>query len=322
MQNLPVRLISKSSTQEVNVARVLQAPNFQQCPAELEQIQTITQEEKQIGPKKIKTMISSRRSKREAPIPEYLLRADTKNRRKTWKGRSEASGRYAIMILEKQEAKLVLVDHWYKFTPQLGNADVEPETEFELGKRKREEQDKQLFKDVFGEDSEEETRPKKVPAVRVQKDTKREDLDYNEQVDDDEADWEEEEEEEKQEEPVMQQPLSSSGKELQKMLAKSSYKEEESGSSMGLSEEESEAEEVTMHSVVNELMRMGKPKLSEFISECRKKFRVEDNWRKRLTDILREVAEIERQGDTEYIVLKEYYKRSMPTHGARIHFHN
>ena len=70
----------------------------------------------------------------------------------------------------------------------------------------------------------------------------------------------------------------------------------------------------------NELMRLGRTTLKDLISECTKKFKFENNLKITLSDIIREIGEISGNGEKAEVMLKEEYKRSMPSFGVRIHF--
>ena len=181
----------------------------------------------------------------------------------------------------------------------------------------------QLVKEVLGEDSDEDNPRKKVrisKKTEEDNDNAKEGMDFSDEFTDDDEIIDEEEEPEK---AALQHGLSNSGKELQKVLLDNksdTLNDSDDSSGIGLSDDESVKEGISKQAVINELMRLGRTTLKDLISECTKKFKSENNLKVVLSDIIREVGEISGNGENSEVVLKEEYKRIMPTFGVRIHF--
>lgn len=322
MKSYQYRILPKHPGTEVNIARILQPIDFSQCKVEIEETKTVQDEKKHEGPRKSSVSVSSRRSKKDEKISEYTLKCMNNEKAKSWQGKSDESSKYAILIFDGTEVRVVLTDHWYKFSPIFSAVNLEVDSELKLGKVKRQREDAQLVKEVIGEDSDEDKTKKKIRVERKPRedDANKEGMDFNEEFDDDEEAIDEEEE---LEEAALQHGLSNSGKELQKILIdKKSESLSESGDSsdIGLSDDESSREGINKQAVINELMRLGRTTLKDLISECTKKFKYQNNLKILLSDIIRDVAEISGTGENSEVVLKDEYKRVMPSFGVRIHF--
>lgn len=329
MISYPLKVLPKNPGTEVNISRILQTIDFSNLEVEIEEIKEHKPEEVKLeGAKKIQARVSGRRNKIPTKIAEFSLKAQDKTRKRSWLGRSEESNKYAILVFDGKEASLVLTDHWYKFSPLNNVVKIQAEEEIKIGKAQRIRQEKQLVTEVFGEDSEEEVgKPrKKVHLTTIEEEEYgKEGMDFDEEFPDDEEDNEEEENKETKDSAALQHKLSNSGKEIQELLLETKSATSESGgdsSDIGLydSEEELKEDKVTKQLVINELMRLGRVTLKELISECKKKFKNEGDWIESLTKIVREVTEIEGQGENAYVTLKEEHKRFKPAHAERIHF--
>ena len=322
MKAYQYRIISKNAGAEVNIARILQPIDFSQTKVEIEESKQVQDDKKTDGPRKSSASVGSRRSKKEEKISEYILKCQSNDRVKSWQGRSDESSKYAILVYDGTDVRIVLTDHWYKFSPIFQTVNLEVENELKLGKVKRQREEAQLVKEVLGEDSDEDKPQKKIHTAKQAKedDENKEGMDFNEEFDDDEEVVDDEEE---LEEAALQHGLSNSGKELQKVLLDNkSESHEESGDSsdIGLSDDEGSREGIDKQAVINELMRLGKTTLKDLISECTKKFKYQSNLKVILSDIIRDVGEINGTGENAEVVLKDEYKRVMPSFGVRIHF--
>lgn len=323
MKTYPLKVIPKSSGSEVNIARLLQPIDFSNTKVDLEESKTILEEKKIEGPIKSSVQVSSRKATKDEKISEYTLKASKSDKTKTWLGKSDESGKYAILVYDDNEVRVVLADHWYKFSPIFQAVNINPEKSVEIGPGKRQKEEEERNKEIFGEDSEDD-KPKKKQNVRVRNQDDefvREGIDYNDEFTDDEGSGDDDDKE-KSEEHAMKQSLSNSGKEIQKLMMKKNPSDDESASSsdIGLSEEESDKEGINKQAVINELTRLGRCKLGELISECKKKFKNEANMLYTLTGIIKEVAIVSGVGENSDVMLKEEYKKSMPSFGVRIHW--
>jgi hypothetical protein len=326
MKEYSYKVIAKNPGTEVNVARLLQPVDFTNLKIEIEESKEQLEEKKIEGPRKGSVSVSSRRTRKEDKAPEYLLKCQTGERIKSWLGRSEESSKYAILVFDGVNVRMVLTDHWYKFSPIFQNVKVEGNKELTLGKVKRQKEEAELEKEVLGEDSEED-KPKKKPKVRRRREedeneSGKEGMDYNDEFTDDEE-VVEDDEKEKSEEAALKHDLSISGKEMQKVLLETKNESgEESGDSsdIGLSYDEEELEGINKQAVINELMRLGRTTLKGLISECTKKYKSENNLKNILSEIIKEVGDISGTGESAEIVLKDEYKKTMPSFGVRIHF--
>ena len=323
MKTYQFKISPKIPGTEVNIARMLQPMEFSQLKVEIEESKTIVDEKKFEGPRKSSVSVSSRRMKKEEKISEYILKCQVNDKTKTWLGKSEESSKYAILVFDGQEVRIVLTDHWYKFSPIFSSVNLEEDKELKLGKVKRMREEAQLVKEVLGEDSDEDNPRKKVrisKKTEEDNDNAKEGMDFSDEFTDDDEIIDEEEEPEK---AALQHGLSNSGKELQKVLLDNksdTLNDSDDSSGIGLSDDESVKEGISKQAVINELMRLGRTTLKDLISECTKKFKSENNLKVVLSDIIREVGEISGNGENSEVVLKEEYKRIMPTFGVRIHF--
>lgn len=324
MKSYHFKVIGKAPSSEVNIARLLQPVDLTSNRVEIEEYKPAIEEKKIEGPQKSSVSVSSRKSKKEEKISEYSLRYSNNEKSKTWLGKSEESGKYAVLVYDGNEVKIVLADHWYKFSPVFQAVKVETEKELKIGIGKRQKEEAELVKEVLGEDSDEEKPVKKqhVATKREDDDSGKEGIDYNDEFTDDEE-VVDDDDKEKSEEAALKHGLSNSGKQIQKLILNdksNSFEESGESSDMGLSDEESDKEGINKQAVINELIRLGRTKLGDLISECRKKFKTEAGMMSILTAIIRDVAEISGTGENADVILKEEYKRSMPSFGVRIHF--
>jgi hypothetical protein len=324
MKSYQYRFIQKTPGTEINIARMLQPVDFSQLKVDIEESKLIQDEKKSEGPRKSTVSVSSRRFKKEDKPTEYSLKCQINEKTKSWLGKSEESSKYAVLVFDGQEVRILLTDHWYKFSPVFSTVNLEVDKELKLGKVKRQREEAQLEKEVLGEDSDEDKVHKKPHIVskdlEEDNDNAKEGMDFNEEFTDDEEVVDEEEE---LEEAALQHGLSNSGKELQKVLLDNkseSFEESGNSSDIGLSEDEGSKEGINKQAIINELMRLGRTTIKDLISECSKKFKSEPNLKLLLTDIIREVGEITGTGENAEIVLKEEYKRVMPSFGVRIKF--
>lgn len=324
MKKYQFKVIPKSPLTEVNIARLLQPVDFNSNKVEIEEYKPALEEKKIEGPQKSSVSVSSRKSKKEEKISEYTLRCSSSEKSKTWLGKSEESGKYAVLVYDGNEVKLVLADHWYKFSPVFQGVRLEQEKELKIGIGKRQKEEAELVKEVLGEDSDEEKPKKKihVPTKRDDDDSGKEGIDFNDEFTDDEE-IVDDDDKEKSEEAAIKHGLSNSGKQIQKLILNeksNSYEESGESSDMGLSDEESDKEGINKQAVINELIRLGRTKLGDLVSECRKKFKTEAGMMSILTAIIRDVAEISGSGENADVILKEEYKRNMPSFGVRVIF--
>lgn len=324
MKKYQFKVIPKSPLTEVNIARLLQPVDFNSNKVEMEEYKPAVEEKKIEGPQKSSVSVSSRKLKKEEKISEYNLRCSNNEKTKTWLGKSEESGKYAILVYDGNEVKLVLADHWFKFSPVFQGVRVEQEKELKIGIGKRQKEEAELVKEVLGEDSDEEKPKKKarVPNKRDDDDSGKEGIDFNDEFTDDEE-VVDDDDKEKSEEAAIKHGLSNSGKQIQKLILNeksNSYEESGESSDMGLSDEDSDKEGINKQAVINELIRLGRTKLGDLISECRKKFKTESGMMGILTGIIREVADISGNGENADVILKEEYKRNMPSFGVRVIF--
>jgi hypothetical protein len=324
MKKYPFRVIPKASGSEVNIARLLQPIDFSSSKVEIEEAKTITEEKKVEGPIKSSVQVSSRKITKDEKITEFTLKASKSDKVKTWLGKSDESGKYAILVHDGNEVKIVLADHWYKFSPIFQGVNLGTEKSVDIGPVKRQKEEDERNKEIFGEDSEED-KPKKKRPVRTRNDddeSAKEGIDFDDEFTDDEEVLDDDDKE-KSEEAAIKHNLSLSGKEIQKFLMTdkgASGDESGSSSDIGLSEEESDKEGINKQAVINELTRLGRCKLGELISECKKKFKNENDMMHTLSNIIKEVAVISGTGQNADVMLKEEYKRSMPSFGVRIHW--
>lgn len=328
MKSYQYHVISKNSGTELNIARMLQPVDFSENRVEIEEFKPPIDEKKALdGPRKSSVSVSSRRFKKEEKITEYLLKCQVKDKIKTWHGKSDESSKYAILVYDGSEVRIVLTDHWYKFSPVFQSVNLEVDKELKLGKQKRQKEEAELVKEVIGEDSDEDKPHKKVHIVRKtveEEESGKEGMDFDEEFpDDEEVVDEDDDDKEKSDKAALKHKLSLSGKQMQKALKNKSESSEESGDSndIGLSDDdEREKEGINKQAVINELMRLGRTTLKDLISECTKKFKIENNLRVLLSDIIREVGDISGTGENAEVVLKDEYKKNMPLFGVRIHF--
>jgi hypothetical protein len=333
MNTYKVRVNPKGSS-EVNICRVLQGLDFLQSGAELEELKQTSQSKTQEGPQKSEAYIKSRLQRDQKVIPEFVMKSDKQGKKRTWRGRSDESGKYAIMYWDNNELKMFLVDHWYKFCPIISETPelrAEVPKEIALGSEKRKRDEQRITQEIFGEDSEEEVAPTKRrrQVIAEDDDTKAaEGMDYDDVFDDDEGEILSDEEEQI-ESTVVRNRLTESGRELQKVLdieAEEESPEDISGEDdLGLysSDEEPPAQiPFNQQGLVNELLRLGKVKLAELIAAIRRKFNIasDNNWFNHLQNMLRDVADVCEENGEAFVLLKEEYKKTMPSHGARIHF--
>ena len=333
MNTYKVRVNPKGSS-EVNICRVLQGLDFLSTPVELEELKHTSQQKIQEGPQKSEAYIKPRLQRELKVIPEFTMKTDKQGRKKTWRGRSDESGKYAIMYWENNELKMFLVDHWYKFCPVISDT-PEPKSEaskdIAIGSEKRKRDEQMITREIFGDDSEEEAAPTKRPRqfLGEDDDTKAaEGMDYDDVFDDDEGEILSDQEEQP-ESTVVRNRLTESGKELQKVLdieAEEETPEVTSGEDdLGLysSDEEPPAQiPFNQQGLVNELLRLGKVKMTELVAAIRRKFNIasDTNWFQHLQNMLRDVADVNEENGEAFVLLKEEYKKTMPSHGARIHF--
>jgi hypothetical protein len=310
---------------------MLQPVDFTQNRVEIDEYKPPNEEKKIEGPRKSTVTVSSRRAKDEDKPTEYTLKCHINDKPKTWLGKSEESSKYAVLSFDGNEVRIVLTDHWYKFSPIFHSVSFEKDSEkdknigkdIKIGKIKRQKEEAELVKEVIGEDSD-EGEPKKRPRLpRKMKSTDSggEGMDFSEEFADDEEIVNDDIEE--TEETALKQSLSMSGKELQKVLLQENYKsssDDDDSDSIGISDSESDREGVNKQAVINELMRLGKTTLKDLIAECSRKFKNEVSLKQQLSDIIREISEITGTGENAEIVLKEEYKKVVPSFGVRIHF--
>jgi hypothetical protein len=283
------------------------------------------------GPMKSEGRVTSRKVKDEMQRPPSYMMKVTNKRLKSfkWNGVSEETGRYAVLVKERDELMLVLCDHWYKFTRCQELMVIEPAKEVKVITKKEREKAREdlVTRQVLGDDSEVEdtdTRPRKTRVQRSdEEDAGKEDMDYDPEFADDE-----ESKASSDESGVVAvakaTKLSNSGREIKKAIGSESEDSnslEGSDYGLSLSEEEPQLMKLTKDAVVNELMRLGKVTMGEFVTEYKSKFKTEDKrWLEELKQILLEVADLHNEGNEKYLLLKEAYKRSMPKHGKRIYF--
>lgn len=194
MSNYQIALQSKGLN-ECNVARILQSVDFgTDSDVYMEQLKNEAVQAAHDGPIKSEGKVSCRKKKEEALKPtEYLLKA-TNKRLKTfkWNGVSEETGRYAVMFQDRNELKLILCDHWYKFTRCQETAPSTPAKELAvLSKKERERlRELQVVRQNLENESEglDEGPPKRTrrKLASDEEEAAREGLDFDEEFTDDE----------------------------------------------------------------------------------------------------------------------------------------
>lgn len=331
MASYRVNLQSKGPS-ECNIARILQAVELgPESDVSMEEVRTEVAPVVHDGPMKSEGRVSSRKSKDDFIRPtEYSMKA-TNKRQKTfmWNGVSEETGRYAVLVRERDELKMILCDHWYKFSrcQELVQQPIPTKEMNVISKKEKEKlREEQVSRQVLGDDSEEdESKPKKKRRVQAsdEEDEGREGMDFDQEFTDDE-----ESKISSDESDVVTvakaTKLSNSGKEIKRAIDSDSDSFASSGGSdigLNFSDEEPQLLQLTKDAVVNELMRLGKVTMTDFVKECKTKFKAEDRrWREELKQILLEVADLHKEGTDLYLLLKETFKRSIPKHGKRVYF--
>mmetsp|Transcript_26126 Transcript_26126/g.46467 ORF Transcript_26126/g.46467 Transcript_26126/m.46467 type:complete len:334 (-) Transcript_26126:2182-3183(-) len=328
MASYRVTLKSKG-TSEVNVARILQAVDFSSTnEVFMEEVRPETVTVVHEGPIKSEGKVSSRRNKdaMQRP-PEYMMKV-TNQRLKSfkWAGVSEETGRYAVLVKDRDELKMILCDHWYKFTRCQELIQPAPAKEVSVLSKKQKEKIREelVSRQLLGDDSEgedAEKRPTKKPKRREsdeEAEEGREGMDFDREFTDDE-----ESKLSSDESDIVQVPkatrLSESGKEISRAIMSDS----DSIDSLDFesSEDETLLLKLSKDAVVKELMRLGKVTMTEFVSECKSKFKQDDRrWLDELKQILSEVADLHKEGSENYLLLKESFKRSIPNHGKRVFY--
>jgi len=327
------RLKGKAKSKgEVNIARLLQLSESAMLQtAELRVVQTV--DPLPIDkPQRTEGTVSSRKRNREEPKPtEYELKARTPGPKgdkiSLWRGRCEDSGHFAVAYVEGSEVRLSLVDHWYKFSRLQESAKpAEAEAVQERGPMTRDEKLAEAFgqKELEGRGK----RERKKVKEEENEDSLGEEMDFNPEFEDDDDAVDDE--------PVDLPPVSldrthkltKSGKQLEKALnvEKLIPSSPSSSDSMGLEDSSDDNQEpakavLSKEAFINEMIRLGKVTKRMLEESLQSKFTLKDQAEKltlskfvtKLTDELREGREV-------YYVLKDEYKRLMPSHAARVQF--
>lgn len=323
---------AKSKT-EVNIARLLQLSETAVLQnAELKALQTV--EPPPIDkPQRTEGTVTSRKRSREPPKPtEYELKSRTPGPRgdknSLWKGRREDSGHFAVAYLDGNEVRLSLVDHWYKFSRVLEpTKSGEGEEAQEKGPMNREEK----LAEAFGMKQQEERgkrERKKGKEEDEEEDAMGEEMDFSPEFEDDDEAVDDEPADLPQSQPDRPHKLTKSGKQLEKALnvEKFSPSSPSSSDSMGLDDSSDDNAEpakapLSREAFINEMIRLGKVTKRMLEESLQAKFNLKDqSTQQQLSGFVKKLTDEMREGGEVYYVLKDEYKRLMPSHAARVQF--
>lgn len=318
---------------EVNVARIMQLSETNTLQtAEIKPVQVTEPPLLVDKPQKTEGTVTSRKRNREEPkLIEYELRTRTATckgeKTSLWKGRCEDSGHFAVAYLDGNEVRLSLVDHWYKFSRILEPMrSGEGEEVQERGLMNRDEK----LAEVFGMKEQENRvrRERKKTKEREEEESLGEEMDFNPEFEDDD--------EALDDDPMDLTPtpldrphkLTKSGKQLAKALnvEKMSPSSPSSSDSMGLDDSSDDNAEPTKaqlskEAFVNEMIRLGKVTKRMLEESLQSKFNLKDQFtQQQLSGFIRRLTDELREGTDTYYVLKDEYKRLMPSHATRVQY--
>lgn len=318
---------------EVNIARLLQLSESAVLQtAELRVVETV--DPLPIDkPQRTEGMVTSRKRNREEPKPtEYELKARIPGPKgdkiSLWRGRCEDSGHFAVAYVEGSEVRLSLVDHWYKFSRLLEPVQTaDPEAVQERGPMNRDEK----LAEAFGQKQQEgrgKRERKKGKEEEEEEDTLGEEMDFNQEFEDDDEAVDDEPVDLPQAPQSREHKLTKSGKQLEKALnvEKMTPSSPSSSDSMGLEDSSDDNQEPTKAALskeafINEMIRLGKVTKRMLEESLQSKFTLKDQAEKQLlSGFVKKLTDELREGGEVYYVLKDEYKRLMPSHAARVQF--